>query len=380
MTGRAARPAGEGRQVAVRPVGRRRLGRWRARRPAAVRAAAARRRVSGGVGRRPSAVARAAAQRAARAAAPRRLVERRPSGGRPPRQAAAPGPPAARAAASGGARRCGERCWHSRRAPARGSAADLRAASRRCGGAKDRIKRRDCVLRATVANASRCLDDLSAGQRRVLTLRAGSRSRRGVARRLDITVRRVARLERTGLARLRALTKQRRLFRRRSQPSRRRASPPRRRTRPRRSSRAPSASRGATRATRPPATRAAAETARPRAASHRPRAAAACWHHPDQPGRRLRPHVPADPARARGLLRRCWRGPSAVRSPPLPSTSPRHRSGSRGGARTCRARAGTTRARPQDSESEWSGEPQAAAVAPHEEWTPPVRRTPTRRD
>ena len=58
-----------------------------------------------------------------------------------------------------------------------------------------------------MARASRCLDDLSAGQRRVLTLRADSRSRRSVARRLDITVRRVTRLERTGLARLRVLTR-----------------------------------------------------------------------------------------------------------------------------------------------------------------------------
>jgi hypothetical protein len=62
------------------------------------------------------------------------------------------------------------------------------------------------VLRETVTRASRCLDDLSTGQRRVLTLRAASRSRRGVARRLDISVRRVTRLERTGLARLRTLS------------------------------------------------------------------------------------------------------------------------------------------------------------------------------
>ena len=73
-------------------------------------------------------------------------------------------------------------------------------------------KRRDCVLRTTVKTASRCLDDLSTPQRRVLKLRAGlgasPRSRRGVARRLDITVRRVTRLERTGLSRLRTLTGQ----------------------------------------------------------------------------------------------------------------------------------------------------------------------------
>jgi hypothetical protein len=61
-----------------------------------------------------------------------------------------------------------------------------------------------------VAQTSRCLDDLSPAQRRVLTLRAGvgagpPRSRGGVARRLNITVRRVVRLERTGLRRLRTL-------------------------------------------------------------------------------------------------------------------------------------------------------------------------------
>ena len=68
------------------------------------------------------------------------------------------------------------------------------------------------MLRETVASAGRCLDDLSAAQRRVLTLRAGvgagpPRSRGGVARRLDISVRRVARLEGTGLSRLRALAR-----------------------------------------------------------------------------------------------------------------------------------------------------------------------------
>ena len=91
-------------------------------------------------------------------------------------------------------------------------AASLRTATARCRSAKDRGKRRDCVLRTTVKTASRCLDDLSTPQRRVLKLRAGlgaaPRSRRGVARRLDITVRRVTRLERTGLSRLRTLTGQ----------------------------------------------------------------------------------------------------------------------------------------------------------------------------
>ena len=34
---------------------------------------------------------------------------------------------------------------------------------------------------------------------------------------------------------------------------------------------------------------------------------------------------------------------------------------------------------PEDSESEWSGEPKPPPSQQHEEWTPPVRRTPTRR-
>ncbi len=58
--------------------------------------------------------------------------------------------------------------------------------------------------------ASGCLDDLSSAQRRVLSLRAGlgagpPRSRTGVARRLSISVQRVAHLENTGLQRLRTL-------------------------------------------------------------------------------------------------------------------------------------------------------------------------------
>jgi hypothetical protein len=55
-----------------------------------------------------------------------------------------------------------------------------------------------------------CLDDLSTAQRRVLELRAGvgaadPRTRRGVARVLDIRVGRVQRLERRGLRRARKL-------------------------------------------------------------------------------------------------------------------------------------------------------------------------------
>jgi hypothetical protein len=72
------------------------------------------------------------------------------------------------------------------------------------------VARRERKLRETVSRAGRCLDDLSTGQRRVLTLRAGvgagpPRSRALVARRLDISVKRVVRLERTGLRRLRSL-------------------------------------------------------------------------------------------------------------------------------------------------------------------------------
>jgi hypothetical protein len=69
---------------------------------------------------------------------------------------------------------------------------------------------RERALRRTVSRAGGCLGDLSRPQRRVLSLRAGvgpqpARSRRSVARRLDISVSRVARLETTGLSRLRAL-------------------------------------------------------------------------------------------------------------------------------------------------------------------------------
>ena len=122
------------------------------------------------------------------------------------------------AATSDGARgdrvaaRAGSRTQAAASSRAATDAASLRTATARCRSAKDRGKRRDCVLRTTVKTASRCLDDLSTPQRRVLKLRAGlgasPRSRRGVARRLDITVRRVTRLERTGLSRLRTLTGQ----------------------------------------------------------------------------------------------------------------------------------------------------------------------------
>jgi hypothetical protein len=63
-----------------------------------------------------------------------------------------------------------------------------------------------------VARLSGCLDELPTGQRRVLVLRAGvgaahPHSQRAVARTLDITVRRVRRLERSGLRHARALSR-----------------------------------------------------------------------------------------------------------------------------------------------------------------------------
>jgi len=74
----------------------------------------------------------------------------------------------------------------------------------------DPASERDRKLRETVTSASGCLDDLSSAQRKVLSARAGlgsapPRSRTAVARRFDISVKRVVRLERTGLKRLRSL-------------------------------------------------------------------------------------------------------------------------------------------------------------------------------
>lgn len=74
----------------------------------------------------------------------------------------------------------------------------------------DRVAQREQRLRETVSRAASCLGELPSAQRRVLTLRAGvgarpARSRSSVARRLDVTVRRVARLEHAGLRRLRTL-------------------------------------------------------------------------------------------------------------------------------------------------------------------------------
>jgi hypothetical protein len=73
-------------------------------------------------------------------------------------------------------------------------------------------RRAERRLRHAVARLGGCLDELSYGQRRVLQLRAGvgagpPRSRRGVARTLDIRVDRVRKLERRGLRNARALAR-----------------------------------------------------------------------------------------------------------------------------------------------------------------------------
>jgi len=70
------------------------------------------------------------------------------------------------------------------------------------------VHRRERRLRRTVARLSGCLDAIAGAQRRVLVLRAGlgprrPQTRHAVARRLDTSVRRVARRERRGLRELR---------------------------------------------------------------------------------------------------------------------------------------------------------------------------------
>jgi hypothetical protein len=71
---------------------------------------------------------------------------------------------------------------------------------------------RERRLHRTVTRLRGCLDGLPAAERRVLVLRTGlgarrARSRARVARALDVTPRRVARLERRGLRRLRGLAR-----------------------------------------------------------------------------------------------------------------------------------------------------------------------------
>lgn len=94
----------------------------------------------------------------------------------------------------------------------RGPASPSRVDLARATPAERRAAKREQRLRETVTRARGCLDDLPSGQRRVLTLRAGvgaepARSRTSVARRLDVSVRRVARLERAGLRKLRSLAR-----------------------------------------------------------------------------------------------------------------------------------------------------------------------------
>jgi hypothetical protein len=71
-------------------------------------------------------------------------------------------------------------------------------------------RRAERRLRRSVQRLSECLDELSQTQRRVLELRAGvgeasPRTRRGVARALDLRVQRVGKIERRGLRRAREL-------------------------------------------------------------------------------------------------------------------------------------------------------------------------------
>jgi Sigma-70, region 4 len=71
-------------------------------------------------------------------------------------------------------------------------------------------RRAERRLRRAVQRVSGCLDELPSTQQRVLELRAGlgeasPRTRRGVARELDIRVQRVRRIERRGLRRAREL-------------------------------------------------------------------------------------------------------------------------------------------------------------------------------
>jgi hypothetical protein len=96
-------------------------------------------------------------------------------------------------------------------AAGRGTSAGAR--SRSGGSARpatraERIRRREQRLRETVTRRQACLGDLTRPERRVLVLRAGvgagpPLSRTRVARRLDFSRARVARLERAGLRRLR---------------------------------------------------------------------------------------------------------------------------------------------------------------------------------
>jgi hypothetical protein len=111
------------------------------------------------------------------------------------------------------------------RGPARGGSAPAarapagRAPATRARGARGGVLAmprpgalRERRLHRTVTRLRGCLDGLPAAERRVLVLRTGlgarrARSRARVARALDVTPRRVARLERRGLRRLRGLAR-----------------------------------------------------------------------------------------------------------------------------------------------------------------------------
>ncbi len=117
-----------------------------------------------------------------------------------PRQTGARGP--ARGGSAPAMRTTAERAPAAARAPAtRGGVL-----------AAERPVRRERRLRRTVTRLRGCLDGLPTAERRVLVLRTGlgprpARSRARVARVLDVSAGRVARLERRGLRRLRGLAR-----------------------------------------------------------------------------------------------------------------------------------------------------------------------------
>jgi hypothetical protein len=146
-----------------------------------------------------------------------------PSVASPPVAAPPPAAPAARRPARSGARsvpaatRSPSRSASRRpeaRGPARGrSAPAVRARGVRSAPAAPRLVRRERRLRRTVTRLRACLDGLPSLERRVLVLRSGlgprrpARSRARVARAMDLSARRVGRLERRGLRRLRGLAR-----------------------------------------------------------------------------------------------------------------------------------------------------------------------------
>ena len=132
------------------------------------------------------------------------------SGGRSTPTAAARGGRAAEPSGRAGGGAAGVRS-PGRRARGSGAGAAAGAAQARDREAprvRRRERRRQQRLRQTVGRYRTCLDGLPALERRVLVLRTGlgardPRTRAGVGRRLDISARRVGRLERRALRRLR---------------------------------------------------------------------------------------------------------------------------------------------------------------------------------